>query len=690
MSRPVRLLLAWLACLPFLAAGGGALAQSVGPRIALVIGDANYQVGALATPANDAGLVASTLQQDGFDVVGARDLDQDSLRRAFRDFLNKARAAGPHAIAFVYLAGYGLQYAGENYFAPIGAKIATASDTPIEAVRVSDFTRALAGIPLRARVIVLDAARANPFARQGEPLAGGLSIVTPDPGELIAFNAAPGTIGPTEQGSYGAYAQALAETMRQPGLPIADLFAQVRLRVNQLTNGLEVPWNASALASSFDMAPPVPGAQTPVYLSSRARALRRRPLRELRPDEAYVVVLERDTIPAYEDFLRYFPRNPLARRVRALLAARREALTWEQTVRANTPDAYWTYMRRYPRGPHIWDARRRLEALREPLAPPASFTVYEYEDLPPPPPDEVVIVDERPVIIFEEDEYPPPPPPPIWFIEPPRREFIDMPPPPRPPRPGVLPVPIVIPFSRDQRVESQRNPRVRPRPIPLPVGVKPTQVATPPKFTGGPVRKGPTPLIRTLPKGPQGPQPGTPLQPNGLPPRHLPAGAHPGPALILPGKGPIPPPHPLPGASGGPALPHASGLVPHAPPPRKVLPLPRPPVGVLHRAPPKPPPPKPQPRVQPLRVPQSRVIPQRRVTPPRPALRRPPPPHPMLQRPVPPRPAFRPPPPPRPVIQRPAPPRPAPQRPAPPRPPPPRPAPNRGACGHPGAAPCPR
>ena len=46
-------------------------------RVALVVGNAAYQAGALNTPANDAGLIAQTLQAAGFDVVGARDLDQD-------------------------------------------------------------------------------------------------------------------------------------------------------------------------------------------------------------------------------------------------------------------------------------------------------------------------------------------------------------------------------------------------------------------------------------------------------------------------------------------------------------------------------------------------------------------------------------------------------------------------------------
>src|SRR5262249_10535500 len=142
---------------------------------------------------------------------GSRDLDQDTLRRAFRDFLDKAQASGPDTIAFVYLSGYGAQLEGENYFVPIDARMARATDVPAEAIRISDYTRPLAALNLRATIVVLDAARANPFARSGAPLAGGLALVEPEPGTLIAFNAAPGTVAPEGQGPYGPYAQALAE-----------------------------------------------------------------------------------------------------------------------------------------------------------------------------------------------------------------------------------------------------------------------------------------------------------------------------------------------------------------------------------------------------------------------------------------------------------------------------------------------
>src|SRR5262249_61470058 len=97
----------------------------------------------------------------------------------------------------------------------------------------------------KARMPVLAAAGASPFARAGRPLAGGLALVGPEPGVLIAFNAAPGTVAPEGQGPYGPYAQALAEMMREGGLPLAGVFDRARLRVNDMTKGAEVAWYAS-------------------------------------------------------------------------------------------------------------------------------------------------------------------------------------------------------------------------------------------------------------------------------------------------------------------------------------------------------------------------------------------------------------------------------------------------------------
>ncbi|MGA7485438.1 MAG: caspase domain-containing protein, partial [Xanthobacteraceae bacterium] len=414
-------------------------------RIALVIGNASYQAGALTTPANDAGLIAQTLEAAGFDVAGARDLDQDSLRRAFRDFLEKAGNSGPDTLAFIYVSGYGLQLEGENYFVPVDAKIARDSDVAAEALRISDYTRPLAALKLKAAVVVVDAARANPFAKSGPPLAGGLALVEPEPGMLIAFNAAPGTVGPEAAGPYGAYAQALAEMLREGGLPLAAAFDRARLRANESTKAAEVPWQASKIESALVLFERTPDAPAPAVSAEQAGAIRSRPIRDLSAQEAYAAALDRDTLEGYLDFLAVYPDDPMAARVRAMVAARREALTWRRTRVVDTPPAYWSYLRRYPQGPHAADAHRRLAFLAAALEPPPSFAVLAY-DLPPPPPDEIVYI-RRPVLIFDDPvfAFAPPPPPPIIFLASRPPEFVVLPPPPPPVGIFVLPMPVYRP-----------------------------------------------------------------------------------------------------------------------------------------------------------------------------------------------------------------------------------------------------
>ncbi|MCA6108424.1 caspase family protein [Bradyrhizobium cenepequi] len=420
-----------------------AQAQEQQRRVALVIGNGAYTAGALPTAANDAGLVAQTLQAAGFDVVGARDLDGETLRRSFREFVQKVQEAGPNTVAFVYLAGYGVQLTGENYFLPVDAKIARDIDVPIEGLRLSDYMRQLSALPVKANIIVLDGARTNSFAKEGQSLAGGLALVEPEAKMLVAFNAAPGTIATESQPPYGAYAQALAEMIRAGGLPLPELFDRVRLRVSEMTKGAQLPWNAQKIDTPFmffERQPDAPPTQVDASVHDK-------PIRDFDAKDAYAAALERDTLQGYEEFLQAFPNDPLAKRVRAIVAARREAITWGRTYRTDTPDAYWSYLHRYPRGPHAADARRRLAILSAALEPPPSFASIDY-DVSPPPPDELMYVDDRPVLYFDDPvfAFAPPPPAPVFFLPPPPPDFVVLPPPPPPVAVYVLPVPVFVPI----------------------------------------------------------------------------------------------------------------------------------------------------------------------------------------------------------------------------------------------------
>ncbi|MFX6876821.1 hypothetical protein ABTH39_19860, partial [Acinetobacter baumannii] len=68
----------------------------------------------------------------------------------------------------------------------------------------------------------------------------------------------------------------------------------------------------------FDRAP-----DAPAQPAQDQAALTNRPMRDLGVQDAYAAALARDTLPGYEDVLATYPGDPLARRVRAIVAARR-------------------------------------------------------------------------------------------------------------------------------------------------------------------------------------------------------------------------------------------------------------------------------------------------------------------------------------------------------------------------------
>jgi uncharacterized caspase-like protein len=142
-----------LACRP-------ALAEK---RVALVLGNSAYQnVAPLPNPVNDGAVMAATLKDAGFDVVDfRRDLAAAETKRALRDFADRARDAD---IAVVYYAGHGIEVDGANYLIPVDARLERDTDVYDEAFSLDRILVAIE--PARKlRLVILDACRDNPFAR---------------------------------------------------------------------------------------------------------------------------------------------------------------------------------------------------------------------------------------------------------------------------------------------------------------------------------------------------------------------------------------------------------------------------------------------------------------------------------------------------------------------------------------------
>ena len=538
-------------------AGGTQAVLAQGKRLGLVIGLSEYPQAGHPTALPDAGLVAQSLKAAGFELTELANLEQNDFRGAFRDFADKAASAGPDAIIAVYVSGLALQDDGENILIPVGARLRQRQDLALEGLRFSDFTRAIGAIPASGRIVMLDAAYTHPLYSQLVAESGrGLALLEPSPGLLVAYNQNPGRVSPLPRTNYGAFAMALAEALREPGLDLNGIFERVRLRVHDQTQGAETPWNVNGIAVPIVLngipAGSAPAAPPPEMM------VRGKALGEFSADEAYARAVQLDTIRAYEEFLRLHPGHPQAKRVRAMIAARREAFYWQRARKANTERAYWTYLKRYPRGTHASEAEARLSRLSAPIMPPPSFEEVFYDDLPPPPPEEIVIFE---TVVVEEqwDILPPPAGHPAYFLPPPPVEIIELPPPPPPsPYSRVLPPVLIgagvvgaaILANRAWKRPQPVRPIIAP-PMPRPprppegwVGYRPPVLPPPPVMPRPPA---PPPLGTPVQLPPTVPGTGGPSQVPGVP---RPPVATPN---VPPGTA-VPPPAVVPG-TGGPAQP---------------------------------------------------------------------------------------------------------------------------------------
>jgi uncharacterized caspase-like protein len=130
-------------------------------RVALVIGNSEYKAASpLATPANDAGLIAKALESIGFEVKKLVNADQATFQQAITDFGQALHGAD---VSFFYYAGDGMQIRSRSYLIPVDASIKGARDLDREAIDLNRVLDVLKGAATKVNVIALDASRNNPF-----------------------------------------------------------------------------------------------------------------------------------------------------------------------------------------------------------------------------------------------------------------------------------------------------------------------------------------------------------------------------------------------------------------------------------------------------------------------------------------------------------------------------------------------
>lgn len=254
-DRRVRWFLLALACVAWLGCAGLALAAPAGHRLALVLGNGRYQEHPLKNAVNDAGLIAKSLKEVGFDVMLGADLSQRAMYRLIEDFRAKAQGAD---VALIYYAGHGVQVRGSNYLIPVDLVPRDEFDITGRSVnldRIIDMFKAERG---RVNIIVIDACRDNPFGSARSLGAKGLTEMQSRPGMFIAYSTSPGntaTDSDAPNGKNSIYSYALSNAILGPGLPVEEAFKNVRRDVLRATGGRQTPWEVTSLIVPFTFNP---------------------------------------------------------------------------------------------------------------------------------------------------------------------------------------------------------------------------------------------------------------------------------------------------------------------------------------------------------------------------------------------------------------------------------------------------
>lgn len=241
----------------------GVLLQSAMPlqaetRIALIVGNGAYvAMEPLAAPVSDAEAMARTLEGLGFEVTLLGDADKAAISQAVAEFGSELREAGGDATGLFYYAGHAVQSQQRNYLLPVDIAVTDAADLDLLAFDADLVLRQMTSARNKTNIFILNANRASPFGSLPGLADSGLAEMTPPPGTFLAFAATPGTVAADDAPGSSAYAKALSALMISQGMAIEDVFNEVRIAVQELTGGVQTPWEASALTGGFTFAAPV-------------------------------------------------------------------------------------------------------------------------------------------------------------------------------------------------------------------------------------------------------------------------------------------------------------------------------------------------------------------------------------------------------------------------------------------------
>jgi uncharacterized caspase-like protein len=221
----------------------GSIGQS--SRLALVIGNGHYPDAnePLTQSINDARALSSALRKNGFDVDMVEDATKDDMVRA----VNRLKSRIKHdTTVMLFFGGFGVQAGRESYMLPVDAVIWKESDVRRQGVSIDGVLDMMKEQGAKAKLVVVDASRRNPYERRFRSYSHGLAPISATDNALILSSASPGKVADDGKGEHSVLVSEFLNNLNTQG-SAEGVFNKTRVAVSRASEGDQVPTVSSSL-----------------------------------------------------------------------------------------------------------------------------------------------------------------------------------------------------------------------------------------------------------------------------------------------------------------------------------------------------------------------------------------------------------------------------------------------------------
>lgn len=230
----------------------GAIGQTA--RLALVIGNGHYPDASapLTQSINDARALSSALRKNGFDVDMVEDATRDDMVRAVNRLKSRIKR---DTVVMLFFGGYGVQAGRESYMLPVDAVIWKENDVRRQGVSIDGVIEMMKEQGAKAKLVVVDASRRNPYERRFRSYSHGLAPISASDNALILTSASPGKVVDDGKGEHSVLVGEFLNNLNAQG-SAEGVFNKTRLAISRASEGDQVPTVSSSLLEDvqFDAA----------------------------------------------------------------------------------------------------------------------------------------------------------------------------------------------------------------------------------------------------------------------------------------------------------------------------------------------------------------------------------------------------------------------------------------------------